>query len=204
METITKEKVIRIFRQKSISLFQWEDIFKLFNINAVTAKALIKRLKESMMIKPLAKGKYLFLLAETLPDDFELANFIYPPSYVSLESALSFYGIIDQFPYQITSVSLRKTNSFKIDQKMFTYAHLKPDLFKDYKKENNFLIASPQKAVFDFLYLVYKGGRGKGNLELLHLENERLNLNKNRVRTYIQLISRDQKFLSFCQNQKVI
>lgn len=202
METITKEKFINAFREKSISLFSWQDIFKIFDINPDAAKALFQRLKKRKIIQSLTRGKYLFLLAKKPPEDFEIANFLYKPSYISLETALSFYGIIDQFPYQVTSVSLRKTNNFKIDKKMFTYAHIKPDLFKDYKKENNFLIASPQKAVFDFLYLVYKGGRGKKNLELLHLKNG--NLNKNKVRAYIQLIFKDQKFLNFCQNQKVI
>ena len=40
------------------------------------------------------------------------ANKIYQPSYVSLESALKYYGLIPEETFQITSVCTRKTISF--------------------------------------------------------------------------------------------
>lgn len=203
METITRDKFINIFRDKSISLFTWEDLFKIFNFNSNTAKALLGRLKKRGIIRPLTRGKYLFLLAKKLPEDFEIANFIYGPSYISLESALSFYGIIDQFPYQITSITFRKARNFEVNGKNFVYSHIKRSLFLDYRKENDYLIATPQKAVFDFFYLTYKGGKSKNNLKLLH--PERNGLTKKSLRMYIEkLAKKDQKFISFCKNQKII
>ena len=203
METITRDKFINIFRNKSISLFTWEDLFKIFNFSSNTAKALLGRLKKKGIISSLTKGKYLFLLAKKPPEDFEIASFIYGPSYISLESALSFYGIIDQFPYQITSVTLRKARNFEVNGKNFVYTHIKKSFFQDYKKENNYLIATPEKAVFDLLYLTYKGGRSKDNLKLLRLEKN--NLRKQNFKTYIEKLAKeDQKFISFCKNQGVI
>lgn len=204
MERITKEKFINIFREKSISLFTWEDIFKTFDISPNAAKALLQRLKKGRIIQPLIRGKYLFLLAQKQPEDFEVANFLYKPSYLSLETVLSFYGIIDQFPYQVLSVTLRKTKVFRVKKKNFVYAHIKPKFFRDFKKEANYLIATPEKSVFDFLYLVYKGGRPKSNLNLLRLD--KINLDKAKLASYISKLAQkqDPKFVKFCQNQDII
>lgn len=204
METITKEKFIKVFREKSITLFTLEDVFKIFDIQPFAAKALLQRLKKGKIIQPLIRGKYLFLFGLKTPEEFEIANFLYYPSYISLESALSLYGIIDQFPYQILSVTLRKTKSFKVMGKQFVYAHIKPEFFKDYIKERNFLIATPEKSVFDFLYLVYKGVRTKNNLELLNLK--RKNISKKKLEEYINKIAlnEDKNFVKFCKNQGVI
>jgi predicted transcriptional regulator of viral defense system len=204
METITKEKFIKIFREKSIALFTLEDVFKLFKIQPLAAKALLQRLKKGKIIQPLIRGKYLFLFAPRSSEEFEIANFLHQPSYVSLESALSFYGLIDQFPYQVFSITLGKTKSFQVQEKNFVYTHIKPEFFKDYKKEGNFLIATPEKSVFDFLYLVYKGARTKNSLKLLNLK--RANLSRVKLEEYIGKLAleKDKNFIKFCKNQEII
>jgi predicted transcriptional regulator of viral defense system len=61
-------------------------------------------------IKPLAGGYYL--LADREMDEmllFMVANKIYEPSYVSLESALAYYEIIPETVFGVTSISSRKT-----------------------------------------------------------------------------------------------
>ena len=148
METITKDKFIKIFQDKSISLFTLDDILKIFEIRSNTAKSLLARLKKRNVISSLTKGKYQFLMARKIPEDFLVANFLYSPSYVSLESALSYYGIIDQFPYQITSVTFKKNKTIETENKKFSFNHIKENLFTDYKKtQEGYLIASLQKAV---------------------------------------------------------
>jgi len=202
MVTITKEKFINVFREKSITLFTWNDFLEVFDIKSETAKAFLSRLKKGGIIQPLVRGKYIFLLSRKQADDYEIANFIYTPSYVSLESALSLYGIISQFPYQVTSISLKRKREFKIRNKVFTFSQIKTDFYKDYKKKGKYLIATPQKAVFDFFYLVYKGSRSRKNLSLLQLE--RAKLSKKILVDYITKMSKDEKFIKFCKGQKLI
>ena len=204
METITKDRFIKIFQDKSISLFTLDDILKIFEIRSNTAKSLLARLKKRNVISSLTKGKYQFLMARKIPEDFLVANFLYSPSYVSLESALSYYGLIDQFPYQITSVTFKKNKTIETENKKFVYNHVKETFFVDYKKtQEEYLIASPQKAVFDLIYLVYKGGRAKSILDLLNLD--RGELKKENLKDYFNnLAKNDSKFLSFCKNQKLI
>lgn len=90
-------------------------------------------------------------------DYFFIANKIYFPSYVSLESALSHYGFIPETTLQITSVSSRKTNLFDTQYGVFSYQSIKNNLYFGYEViENNdrpFTLATPEKAILDYLYL---------------------------------------------------
>ncbi|MBT6842536.1 MAG: hypothetical protein HOA17_01910 [Candidatus Melainabacteria bacterium] len=86
-----------------------------------------------------------------------LANQIYSPSYISLEYALQFYNLIPERVNEITSVTTKKTAEFSNSLGRFTYAHIKTELFSDYLSYNDsgalqYLIASPEKALLDFIY----------------------------------------------------
>jgi predicted transcriptional regulator of viral defense system len=86
-----------------------------------------------------------------------VANKIYAPSYVSLESALAFYEIIPEAVFSVTSISSLNTMKLKASVGNLTYNHLKENLFFGYelKKLNGLTIAmaSAEKAIFDYLYL---------------------------------------------------
>lgn len=206
MESITKERFIRTLKEKGISLFVYSDLFKFFDLSSESAaKSLLYRLKKAQIIKSLARGKFCFNFSSHTPSDFAIANFLNIPSYVSLESALSFYGIINQFPYQVTSVTLGKSKVFHFNQKKFSFTHLRSDYFTDYAQKDDFTIATPQKAIFDFVYLVYKGSRSKNNLDLLIFSKG--GVTKAEFKDYLRIIVEKHgeiKFLKFCQNQKLI
>jgi len=86
-----------------------------------------------------------------------VANKIYSPSYVSLESALAFYEIIPEAVFSVTSISSLNTMKLKASVGNLTYNHLKENLFFGYElKELNGLtiaMASVEKAILDYLYL---------------------------------------------------
>lgn len=157
-ERLNQATIIKKLREREISLFTplgFKRIFKIKNTN--TLYKILERLSKKGILKRLTKKKYLFLFAKY--SDFQIANFLYSPSYISLESALSFYGIISQFPYQITSVTPKKTKIIKAFGKEFSFSHIKPELFFGYEKKDEFLIATPEKALFDYLYFCKKGLR---------------------------------------------
>lgn len=91
------------------------------------------------------------------PDLYYIANKIYYPSYISLESALSFYGIIPEGVFQITSCTTRKTQKFNTPDGSFSYRNIKTEMFWGYRVEKlkslQFSIATPEKAIVDYLYL---------------------------------------------------
>jgi predicted transcriptional regulator of viral defense system len=154
--TLSISTIIKGLKQKEVSLFTPSDFKKFFKIKKKnTAYKILERLTKKGILNRLIKRKYFFVFSES--DDFQIANFLYSPSYISLESALSFYGIITQFPYQITSIAPKKTRTIKTIDKKFSYSHIKPQLFFNYEKKEKFLIASPEKALFDYLYFCSKG-----------------------------------------------
>ncbi len=155
METITKDRAIKLLHKKGIVFFDIIDAKKIFKTRKEkTLYELLRRLEKSGVISRIQKGKYLFSL--TGYNDFELANFLVNPSYVSLESALSFYGILPQFPYTITSVTTLKTKKIIYQEKEFEFCHLEKKYFFDFIKKDKFLIATPEKALIDELYFVSK------------------------------------------------
>ncbi|MEX2601496.1 MAG: hypothetical protein WD355_07610 [Balneolaceae bacterium] len=85
------------------------------------------------------------------------ANQLYSPSYLSLESALSFYGFIPEGVFQFTSCTTRKTQTFDTPVGSFSYRRLKPPLYFGYLLQtwgdHHYKIAEPEKALIDYLYL---------------------------------------------------
>ena len=110
-------------------------------------------------IKPLAGGYYL--LADRVMDEkvlFMVANKIYEPSYVSLESALAYYEIIPETVLGVTSISSRKTKQYDSAWGVFSYRSVKPQYMIGYRVIENtpgvkFKIAYLEKAILDYLYL---------------------------------------------------
>jgi len=143
---------------KEIGIFSFEDVFKWFpNSNRQTVKNQLKNWTAKGYLLRMRKNLY-FLKEAELKDEFILANRLYEPSYVSLESALNYYGFIPDIPFAVTSVTIKKTQKFKNQFGVFNYRTLKPELFFGWKEikvgEDHFYrIAKPEKALFDFLYL---------------------------------------------------
>lgn len=87
-----------------------------------------------------------------------LAQRIYTPSYISLHTALSFYGIIPEAVTTVTSVTSKRPASYSNDFGEFSYQTVKPALFFGYKPmilspHGSYLLAFPEKAILDLLYL---------------------------------------------------
>ena len=88
-----------------------------------------------------------------------LANLIYGPSYVSLEYALSYYGLIPERVESITSVTLKRNNQFITPVGRFEYKHLHKTVYSKGLKieiiddEQRFIMATKEKALLDTIAL---------------------------------------------------
>lgn len=87
-----------------------------------------------------------------------IANRIYKPSYISLHTALSFYGIIPEAVSQITSVTTLKTAAFRNSFGDYSYKTVKENLMfgydlKEMEGARRIMFATPEKALIDLLYL---------------------------------------------------
>lgn len=143
---------------KHYPLFTLEDIFKWFpqGERKTTVNQLSRWVKQGYL-ESIKRGVYKLRDYE-IKDSLLIANFIYAPSYVSLESALNYYSIIPDIPFAITSLTLKKTKQFETKLfGVFIYSHIKPALFFGFEsvmvEQYSYSIARPEKALFDFLYL---------------------------------------------------
>ena len=128
--------------------------------NAGTLKVQLSQWKKKGLISSLRKGLYVLNKHDRSvePSSFYLANQIFIPSYVSLESALAYYGLIPEFVSSITSITVRKTCTFKNEFGVFNYRHVKPAAYTGFvsvqeSQKMSVLMALPEKAVVDFMYL---------------------------------------------------
>lgn len=94
------------------------------------------------------------------PNPLVLAERVYGPSYISLETALSYHGWIPEAAYAVTSASLPRSTEFDTPVGLFTYTHVPQHTFladvqrvETGKSSESFLIASPLKAVADYVYV---------------------------------------------------
>lgn len=136
-------------------IFSNNDIEKL--IRSFNTKNLINWQKKGY-IQKLRNSLYCFSDLQISQNAlFSIANKIYKPSYVSLETALSYYGFIPEGVFSFTSVSTLKTNRFNNHFGTFIYKSIKKDAFFAYKiienKDLKFKIAEPEKAILDYFYL---------------------------------------------------
>ena len=110
----------------------------------------------------------------------QIANWLYGPSYVSLEWALSFYGMIPERVHTVTSMTLGRNKEFHTPIGDFVYQRLTPDqyFYGVTLKETpgfigNFLMATPEKALADLVFSSCKR-LDKNQLKLELLESKRI------------------------------
>lgn len=139
--------------------------FPLFNLNDVRKidpgfhrQQLTYWINQGFII-PLAGGYYRhFKTQVTEPFLFMLANKIYEPSYVSLESALAYYQVIPETVFGVTSISSRKTTLFESKFGNFQYHSIRPAYLFGYEiietnSKLKFKISTLIKTIIDYLYL---------------------------------------------------
>ncbi len=119
----------------------------------------IVQLKNKGILTPLKSGLYIYnpLYNNTLLSKEIIANILLGPSYVSLDFALWFHGLIPESVYEITSITTKRSKSFDTPYGVFSYAQTKKELFNigleiKSSKSGNFIIASKEKSLCDKVY----------------------------------------------------
>lgn len=169
-----------------------------FNVNQVRLwepdfdrNCLTRWCRKGLLVK-LRNEWYVFSKYKQVPDfDRYIANRIYAPSYISLHSALSFYGLIPEEVLSLTSVTTLKTAKFENAFGTFSYQNVKPSLFFGYEPKTMLngraiLFATPEKALLDLLYLnpFYKT---EEDMEQLRLDEDFMltQLNRDRLMQFL-------------------
>ena len=92
----------------------------------------------------------------------DLVNTLRPRSYISLESALVDRGVITQNPSILTCVTPAYPQTFHSKSVIIVYRKISPDLYWGFEEKttryNKYLIAEPEKALLDWIYLTRQEG----------------------------------------------
>jgi predicted transcriptional regulator of viral defense system len=113
---------------------------------------------------------------QAAPHPFLVANRLMSGSYVSLQSALAYYGLIPEHVAVVTSVTTERPGEWDTPLGTFLYRHIRPGLFYGYRRvdlgvdHQRAFIASPAKALLDTVYL-RPGGDSRDYLASLRLQN---------------------------------
>jgi predicted transcriptional regulator of viral defense system len=131
-------------------VYAWQPNFEKNNLTRWTKQNILVKLRNSWYCFP----EYLKI------PNFQhfVSNKMYSPSYVSLHSALAFYGIIPEAIVQTTAVSSLKKANFENIFGSFSYQQILPELMFGYEQKTflnkqRLVFASPEKAMLDLLYL---------------------------------------------------
>jgi predicted transcriptional regulator of viral defense system len=158
-------------------------LLKTGSVNPVDVGKQLSRWVNSGKLIQIRRGLYTLSerYSKIQPHPFNIANRIQRASYVSLQSALGYYGLIPEYVAAVTSVTTGRPRTFEIFLGDFIFRHIKKELFFGYKLidvENNqsAFIASPEKSLLDLLYLT-PDSDDSSYLRELRLQNlDRLNL----------------------------
>ncbi len=140
----------------NLSIFTPREFRDVFGVKKNTASLFIRRNLRSGLFVKLRNGFYM--LKDSRPSSYFIANRLYQPSYISLEKALSHYGIIPETVYTITSITTKPTREFKTPKGIFSYQRIKKETFIGYEPKEiegtTVFFAEPEKALADYLYFV--------------------------------------------------
>ncbi len=121
-------------------------------------------LKAKGYLQPIKRGQYFNLKSSFLkstPYDV-IANSLYFPSYVSMEWALQYYGLIMDRVTTVTSVTTLRSKTFTTPLAPFSYSHINKNrypigyLSRTNEAGDSFFIARPEKALLDYINLKTK------------------------------------------------
>jgi len=141
--------------------------------------------QEKGYIIKIIKGYYIFSDVNiNEPMLWAIANKIYKPSYISLESAMSHYRLIPESIFMITSVATRRTTMFETPVARFSYRTIKPALFFGYSLlSDGTKIATTEKAILDYFYL------NPSIRSADDFASHRLNMEEIQIRVNIELLT---------------
>ena len=184
-----------------MTFIEFKDALKIFTVFSVRdvrkidpqfERRNLKNWQDKGYIKKVIKGHYIFTDLEINESVlYEIANKIYSPSYVSLEMALSYYHLIPESVYQITSVATKKTKEFMTPIASFNFRTLRPNLFFGYKivsyDQKSFKIADGEKAILDYLYFNPRL-QSEGDFKEMRIDAGSFNeyINQDTIRNYLE------------------
>jgi predicted transcriptional regulator of viral defense system len=205
----------RVYERIPSGIFAFRDVTCLVDGSNDKQYNLVKRAVATGEIIQVRRGLYCLAAKyhRERINPFSLSQLIYGPSYVSLESALSWHGWIPEAVYTVTCVSYARSNKFDTPFGQFNYTRVPQNVLyaevdrHAQEKQCPFLMATAIKALADYVYVYKKDWKSidpviksmrveEGSLRTIRrVELETLvgNYTNYRVRQFLEGLAKDLK-----------
>jgi predicted transcriptional regulator of viral defense system len=169
----------------------------------------IVSLVEQGYLVQLRRGLYITTrqVKSTMPEPFLISNHLLGPSYVSIDSALFYWGLIPEKVYEVTAVTNKLSKKFKTPLGIFSYTHMPLPYYSfgieqlALTESQTVMIASPEKALSDKI-ITTPGIQLRSSKQVLTYLEEELRIDKESLR---KLNTREMiKWLPYCIKQTSI
>ena len=147
-------EALQRLRALSAPVVESRDVAALLEVAAGNATAILRRLALKRMVTHLSRGRWL--VGDRI-DPLALPELIAAPypAYVSLQSALFHHGLIAQIPSVIYAVTPARPRRLATPLGTISFHRMPPELFAGFEltSRSDAKVATPEKALFDLLYL---------------------------------------------------
>ncbi|HEU5135592.1 MAG TPA: hypothetical protein VFU13_10655 [Steroidobacteraceae bacterium] len=146
-------EALRRLQSLGTPVIETRDVSALLSVTSANANMILRRLADQGQLIHLSRGRWLtapgisrFALPELISAPY--------PAYVSMQSALFHHGLIEQIPAVIYAVTLGRPRRTTTPLGVISFHRLPAELFTGFDvNDDGAKIASPEKALFDVIYL---------------------------------------------------
>jgi predicted transcriptional regulator of viral defense system len=179
-------ELLKILQKINKPFYTIPDLEKITNLPRNSLYVALKRWETGEIIERVSQGIYIPMGANVSLEN--VAAQLYIPNYLSFESALAKYGVLNLIPYTLTFATTRKTKKYTLQKQEIEFRQISSELFFGYEMRNGIYIASPEKAFMDQIYFAT---RGKTTLDLDELDIKKLSIKtlkdlSNKFPTYVR------------------
>ncbi len=178
--------LLKALQTKGLRTFTTADVITLLDMTPTAATQALRRLAAQGLLASLKRGVWVNRMLADLHPYEAITHLSAPwPSYISLYSALSYHGIVEEVPQTVYAVTTGRGGKLKNPLGTYHLHHLPPRLLWGFRLEKqgsaSFPMAEPEKA---FLDLAYLGLIPRSPLGMPYTRNKRWELDVDKLTTY--------------------
>jgi predicted transcriptional regulator of viral defense system len=164
-------ELLKLLQKINKPFYSIADLEKITNLPRNSLYVALKRWVTGGIIERVAQGIYVPMGSNISLEN--VASQLYIPNYLSFESALAKYGVLNLIPYTLTFATTRKSRKYTLRKQAIEFRQIASELFFGYETKNGIWIASPEKALLDEVYFMV---RGKATLDFDELDIKKLSI----------------------------
>lgn len=162
-------ELLKLLQRVNKPFYTIADLEKITSLPRESLYVALQRWEGGGIIERVTQGVYVPMGSNISLEN--VAAQLYIPNYLSFESALAKYGVLNLIPYTLTFATTRKTRRYTLRNQEIEFRQISAELFFGFEMKNGMYIALPEKAFLDEVYFV---ARGKTTLDFDEVDIKKL------------------------------